>query len=120
MGVMHISETPRRHPGDVPERDVRREHPSPWVYRVRMSVPELIRIVSRDSPMALAQVERVRAELAVLHPGVRTEVVPVKTTGDKWMGALSQVGGKGALAKEVAAVLLAGAPDLAVHGVKDV
>lgn len=45
--------------------------------------------------MALAQVERVRAELAVLHPALRTEVVPVKTTGDKWMGDLSKVEGKG-------------------------
>ncbi|MEU6476371.1 hydroxymethylbilane synthase [Streptomyces sp. NPDC047017] len=85
-----------------------------------MSVPELIRIVSRDSPMALAQVERVRAELAVLHPGVRTEVVPVKTTGDKWLGDLAQVEGKGAFTKEVDAALLAGAADLAVHCLKDV
>jgi hydroxymethylbilane synthase len=85
-----------------------------------MSVPELIRIVSRDSPMALAQVERVRAELAVLHPHVRTEVVPVKTTGDKWMGDLSAVEGKGAFTKEVDAALLAGEADLAVHCMKDV
>ncbi|MEU5092435.1 hydroxymethylbilane synthase [Streptomyces sp. NPDC021356] len=85
-----------------------------------MSVPELIRIVSRDSPMALAQVERVRAELAVLHPGVRTEVVPVKTTGDKWLGELAKVEGKGAFTKEVDAALLAGAADLAVHCLKDV
>ncbi|MGX9882793.1 hydroxymethylbilane synthase [Streptomyces sp. NPDC002276] len=85
-----------------------------------MSVPELIRIVSRDSPMALAQVERVRAELAVLHPQVRTEVVPVKTTGDKWMGDLSAVEGKGAFTKEVDAALLAGEADLAVHCMKDV
>ncbi|MEV0483707.1 hydroxymethylbilane synthase [Streptomyces sp. NPDC050508] len=85
-----------------------------------MSVPELIRIVSRDSPMALAQVERVRAELAVLHPHVRTEVVPVKTTGDKWMGDLALVEGKGAFTKEVDAALLAGEADLAVHCVKDV
>ncbi|MGQ4419123.1 hydroxymethylbilane synthase, partial [Streptomyces sp. SAS_269] len=85
-----------------------------------MSVPELIRIVSRDSPMALAQVERVRAELGVLHPGLRTEVVPVKTTGDKWLGDLSQVEGKGAFTKEVDAALLAGEADLAVHCVKDV
>jgi hydroxymethylbilane synthase len=85
-----------------------------------MSVPELIRIVSRDSPMALAQVERVRAELAVLHPEVRTEVVPVKTTGDKWMGDLALVEGKGAFTKEVDAALLAGEADLAVHCVKDV
>ncbi|NUQ96427.1 MAG: hydroxymethylbilane synthase [Streptomyces sp.] len=85
-----------------------------------MAVPELIRIVSRDSPMALAQVERVRAELGTLHPGVRTEVVPVKTTGDKWMGDLSKVEGKGAFTKEVDAALLAGEADLAVHCVKDV
>ncbi|MFJ8945313.1 hydroxymethylbilane synthase [Streptomyces sp. NPDC102395] len=85
-----------------------------------MSVPEVIRIVSRDSPMALAQVERVRAELSTLRPGVRTEVVPVKTTGDKWMGDLSQVEGKGAFTKEVDAALLAGEADLAVHCVKDV
>lgn len=85
-----------------------------------MSTPELIRIVSRDSPMALAQVERVRAELTALHPGIVTEVVPVKTTGDKWMGDLSLVEGKGAFTKEVDAALLAGAADLAVHCVKDV
>ncbi|MFB9388632.1 hydroxymethylbilane synthase [Streptomyces coeruleoprunus] len=85
-----------------------------------MSAPELIRIVSRDSPMALAQVERVRAELAALHPRIRTEVVPVKTTGDRWMGDLSQVEGKGAFTKEVDAALLAGEADLAVHCVKDV
>ncbi|MCB5909727.1 hydroxymethylbilane synthase [Streptomyces pinistramenti] len=85
-----------------------------------MSAPELIRIVSRDSPMALAQVERVRTELAALHPHLRTEVVPVKTTGDKWMGDLSLVEGKGAFTKEVDAALLAGDADLAVHCVKDV
>ncbi|MFF7360443.1 hydroxymethylbilane synthase [Streptomyces sp. NPDC008125] len=85
-----------------------------------MATPELIRIVSRDSPMALAQVERVRAELAALHPGIATEVVPVKTTGDKWLGDLSQVDGKGAFTKEVDAALLAGEADLAVHCVKDV
>ncbi|MEV7906701.1 hydroxymethylbilane synthase [Streptomyces anulatus] len=81
---------------------------------------DLIRIVSRDSPMALAQVERVRAELAALHPAARTEVVPVRTTGDKWMGDLSAVEGKGAFTKEVDAALLAGEADLAVHCVKDI
>ncbi|MFF2789087.1 hydroxymethylbilane synthase [Streptomyces sp. NPDC058049] len=79
-----------------------------------------IRIVSRDSPMALAQVERVRAELGALHPGITTTVLAVKTTGDKWMGDLSQVEGKGAFTKEVDAAILAGEADLAVHCVKDV
>lgn len=85
-----------------------------------MSAPELIRIVSRSSPMALAQVERVRAELAALHPGIATEVVPVTTTGDRWMGDLSLVEGKGAFTKEVDAALLSGEADLAVHCVKDI
>jgi hydroxymethylbilane synthase len=85
-----------------------------------MSAPEIVRIVSRDSPMALAQVERVRAELSALHPGIATEVVPVKTTGDKWLGDLSKVEGKGAFTKEVDAALLAGEADLAVHCVKDI
>lgn len=91
----------------------------PRAYRARMPA-DLIRIVSRDSPMALAQVERVRAELAALPPGIRTTVLPVKTTGDKWMGDLSQVEGKGAFTKEVDAAILAGEADLAVHCVKDV
>ncbi|MCX5536444.1 hydroxymethylbilane synthase [Streptomyces sp. NBC_00006] len=81
---------------------------------------ELIRIVSRSSPMALAQVERVRAELAALHPGIRTEVVPVTTSGDKWMGDLSKLGGKGAFTKEVDRALLDGQADLAVHCLKDI
>ncbi|MER5440657.1 hydroxymethylbilane synthase [Streptomyces sp. NPDC002790] len=81
---------------------------------------ELIRIVSRSSPMALAQVERVRAELAVLHPEIRTEVVPVTTSGDKWMGDLSKLGGKGAFTKEVDRALLDGQADLAVHCLKDI
>ncbi|MGW3246202.1 hydroxymethylbilane synthase [Streptomyces sp. NPDC001070] len=85
-----------------------------------MAVPELIRIVSRSSPMALAQVERVRAELAALHPGIRTDVVPVTTSGDRWLGDLAALGGKGAFTKEVDAALLEGRADLAVHCVKDV
>ncbi|GAB2716556.1 hydroxymethylbilane synthase [Kitasatospora kifunensis] len=84
------------------------------------TLPEVLRIVSRSSPMALAQVERFRAELAVLHPEIRTEVVPVSTAGDRWPGALSALGGKGAFTKEVDAALLAGEADVAVHCVKDV
>ncbi len=83
-------------------------------------LPAVIRIVSRSSPMALAQVARVQEELTALHPGIRTTVVPVTTSGDRWTGALSALGGKGAFTKEVDAALLAGEADLAVHCVKDV
>lgn len=70
--------------------------------------------------MALAQVERVQAELAGTHPGIRTEVVPVTTSGDRWMGDLGRLGGKGAFTKEVDAALLEDRADLAVHCVKDI
>jgi hydroxymethylbilane synthase len=70
--------------------------------------------------MAMAQVARVRAELAAARPGVVTEVVPVTTSGDRWPGDLAKLGGKGAFTKEVDAALLAGRADVAVHCVKDV
>lgn len=89
-------------------------------YPDRMSVPQLIRIGTRSSPMALAQVERVRAELAGHFPDLRTEVLSITTSGDKWAGPLSALGGKGAFTKEVDAALLAGEVDLAVHCMKDV
>ncbi|MHA6764500.1 hydroxymethylbilane synthase [Streptacidiphilus sp. PAMC 29251] len=85
-----------------------------------MSDPQLIRIGARSSPMSLAQVERVRAELAAAHPGITTEVVPFTTSGDRWSGALVELGGKGAFTREIDEALLSGDVDLAVHCVKDV
>ena len=56
----------------------------------------VIWIGTRSSPMALAQVARVRAELAAVRPDLVTEVVPFTTSGDRWAGPLSALGGKGA------------------------
>jgi hydroxymethylbilane synthase len=85
-----------------------------------MGPATLIRIVSRSSPMALAQVGRFRAELAAVHPDVETQVVPVVTSGDRWMSDLARLGGKGAFTKEVDQALLDGQADVAVHCLKDV
>jgi hydroxymethylbilane synthase len=85
-----------------------------------MPAAEVIRIGTRSSPMALAQVERVRAELAGHWPGLATEVVPFTTSGDKWAGPLSALGGKGAFTKEIDQALLDGRCDLGVHCMKDV
>ena len=70
--------------------------------------------------MSLAQVDRVRAELAAAHPELETEVVPFTTSGDRWSGALVDLGGKGAFTREIDEALLSGVVDLAVHCVKDV
>jgi hydroxymethylbilane synthase len=80
----------------------------------------VLRIATRSSPMALAQVQRVRAELAAVAPQVRVEVLPITTSGDRWPGALSALGGKGAFTKEIDQALVDGVADLAVHCMKDV
>jgi hydroxymethylbilane synthase len=79
-----------------------------------------LRIGTRNSPMALAQVERVRAMLAERHPSRPVEVVSMSTSGDRWQGSLAALGGKGAFTKEVDQALLDGQVDLVVHCVKDV
>ncbi|WP_083971195.1 hydroxymethylbilane synthase [Actinoplanes awajinensis] len=79
-----------------------------------------LRVGTRNSPMALAQVERVRKMLADRHPQVSVEVVSMTTSGDRWQGRLADLGGKGAFTKEVDAALLAGDVDVVVHCVKDV
>lgn len=80
----------------------------------------VLRVGTRSSPMALAQVERVRTELTQIVPDLRLEVVPITTSGDRWHGSLAALGGKGAFTKEVDQALLDGAVDLAVHCMKDV
>ncbi|MDP9794494.1 hydroxymethylbilane synthase [Catenuloplanes nepalensis] len=85
-----------------------------------MAVSRVVRVGTRNSPMALAQVERVKALLTAAHPDVSVEVVSMTTSGDRWQGSLAALGGKGAFTKEVDAALLDGRVDLAVHCVKDV
>lgn len=70
--------------------------------------------------MAMAQAERVSAALAALDPDVTVEIVPFTTSGDKWMGPLSKLGGKGAFTKEVDTALIEGVCDVCVHCVKDI
>lgn len=79
-----------------------------------------VRIGTRSSPMAMAQANRVAADLARIDPTATVEVVSMTTTGDRWTGPLSELGGKGAFTKEVDTALLDGSVDLCVHCVKDI
>jgi hydroxymethylbilane synthase len=79
----------------------------------------LIRIATRGSDLALAQSrwveERIRKEL-----GAETELVVIKTTGDKILDKpLAEIGGKGLFVKEIEEALLDGRADVAVHSAKD-
>lgn len=77
-----------------------------------------IRIATRSSPMALHQARQVVDALESL--GATTELVKVTTAGDRWMGDLSKLGGKGAFVKEIDRALLDDSADLAVHCLKDI
>ncbi|GAA0413272.1 hydroxymethylbilane synthase [Streptomyces luteireticuli] len=79
-----------------------------------------LRIGTRSSPMALAQVEQVSALLRRREPDLNIEVVPITTEADKWQGDLAQLGGKGLYVKEIDQMLQRGSVDMAVHCVKDV
>ena len=81
----------------------------------------IIRIGTRSSPLALWQAQWVKDRLAQHWPALRVELVPVKTSGDRFQNiSLSRLGGKGLFVKEIEEALQAGRVDLAVHSVKDV
>lgn len=59
--------------------------------------------------------------LEKLHPGLKVELVIIKTTGDQIQDKpLHEAGGKGLFTKELEQALLAGSVDFAVHSYKDV
>lgn len=81
----------------------------------------LLRIATRQSPLALWQAEHVADLLTANHPGLRVELVKMVTEGDRILDrALSTEGGKGLFIKELEQGLAEGRADLAVHSMKDV
>jgi len=78
-----------------------------------------IRLGTRASLLALAQANWVKSRLEESHPGIRVNLVHIRTTGDKLDVPLLEMGGKGLFVKEIEDALLRGAVDLAVHSAKD-
>ncbi|MEI7795164.1 MAG: hydroxymethylbilane synthase [Methylococcaceae bacterium] len=82
---------------------------------------KIIRIATRQSPLALWQAEHVAALLQKAFPHIQTELVKMVTRGDKILDApLAQIGGKGLFVKELEQGMLEGNADIAVHSMKDV
>jgi len=80
---------------------------------------ERLRIGTRGSALALAQTGQVAARLEA--HGVATEIVVVRTSGDRLADvSLAKLGGKGLFIKELEEALAAGEIDVAVHSMKDV
>jgi len=82
---------------------------------------KIIRIATRQSPLALWQAEHVAMRLQQAFPQLKTELVKMVTRGDKILDApLAKVGGKGLFVKELEQGILEGRADIAVHSMKDV
>jgi len=78
-----------------------------------------LRLGTRGSALALAQSGQVARALEAAHPGLRVELVPMVTRGDRLAGDLTALGGKGLFTEELERGLLDGSLDLAVHSLKD-
>ena len=80
----------------------------------------LVRIGTRSSKLALAQVAEIYLSLSSLLHKIKLEIVPIKTSGDIYQFVkLAEIGGKGLFVKELEQALLDNKIDIAVHSSKD-
>ena len=79
-----------------------------------------LRIGTRGSALALWQANHLRDALAKSF-GIESEIVVVKTSGDRFAGAqIEKIGIRGIFTKELEDALIADRADVAVHSMKDV
>lgn len=79
-----------------------------------------LRAATRSSPLARWQTEHVTQLLTQAHPGLEIEPVFLTASPDNDLSQpISELGGKGAFAKEVQHAVLDGRADFAVHSAKD-
>lgn len=79
-----------------------------------------IKVGSRESGLAVAQARLVMDAVERSNPGIRTELVAMKTSGDTILDrSLDAIGGKGLFTKELEEALLDGRADICVHSYKD-
>ena len=81
----------------------------------------MLKIATRNSPLALWQAEFVKSRLQFFYPDLEVELVKMTTQGDKILNTpLSKIGGKNLFIKELEVGMLEGRADIAVHSMKDV
>lgn len=82
---------------------------------------DILRIATRQSPLALWQAHFVKEELETRFPELSVELVTMVTKGDIILDTpLAKIGGKGLFVKELELALLENRADIAVHSMKDV
>jgi hydroxymethylbilane synthase len=83
-------------------------------------MPRSIRIGTRGSALALQQTQVALDLLKAAWPGLRADIVEIRTTGDRIQDVpLAKIGDKGLFVKEIEEALLDNRIDWAVHSVKD-
>lgn len=84
-------------------------------------VIQVLRIATRKSPLALWQANHIGEKINQYWPSLKIELVPMSTSGDKFLrDKLQAIGGKGLFVKELEEALLDNRADIAVHSMKDV
>ncbi len=86
---------------------------------VTSMLDKVLKIATRQSPLALWQAQYVKARLEQAHPGLKVELVPMVTRGDVILDTRWQRWGKGLFVKELELAMLEGRADIAVHSMKD-
>ncbi|NLD46626.1 MAG: hydroxymethylbilane synthase, partial [Clostridiaceae bacterium] len=75
-----------------------------------------VRVGSRDSKLAVIQAQMVIDAIKNFDSSIKTELVTMKTTGDKILDkTLDTIGGKGLFVKELDEALQNGDVDITVH-----
>jgi len=82
---------------------------------------EIIRIASRNSPLAMKQAEMIKTRLLQHHSHLDVTIIGMTTEGDRRLGIpLASIGGKGLFVKELEQAMFEDRADIAVHSTKDV
>ncbi|VDL20048.1 Porphobilinogen deaminase [Escherichia coli] len=90
------------------------------IMTVTSMLDNVLRIATRQSPLALWQAHYVKDKLMASHPGLVVELVPMVTRGDVILDTpLAKVGGKGLFVKSWKS-RSENRADIAVHSMKDV
>jgi hydroxymethylbilane synthase len=86
----------------------------------RVSMPNIVRLATRGSALALNQARIAAHHIEAAFPAVRAELVTVRTTGDRNDSLpLTEPGDKSVFVREIEELVLAGRADAGVHSLKD-
>lgn len=84
-----------------------------------MTLPNSIKIGTRGSLLSITQTEIVKHKIESLNPGIKCEIVRIKTLNEKIDRSNEKSTEKDIYTKEIDEALISGSIDIAVHSLKD-